>query len=83
LIVDEPSRGVDIGARAAINQIMHTLAERGVAILLISSELEEVMGLSHRILVLHQGRLAAELAGDAGEEPILNAAFGRHEAVAP
>jgi ABC-type sugar transport system ATPase subunit len=82
LIVDEPSRGVDIGARAAINRIMHALAERGVAILLISSEMEEVMGLSHRILVLHQGRLAAELAGDADEEPILNAAFGRRQEVA-
>jgi ABC-type sugar transport system ATPase subunit len=79
LIVDEPSRGVDIGARATINELVHSLAQRGVAILLISSELEEVMGLAHRILVLHRGRLAAELSGDASEEQILNAAFGRVE----
>jgi ABC-type sugar transport system ATPase subunit len=76
LIADEPTHGVDVGAKRAIYDLICSLAADGMAVLLISSELEEVMALAHRILVMHQGRLAAELPGDAGEDEILTAAFG-------
>ncbi len=72
LIVDEPTRGVDVGAKAAIHAIIDDLAARGVAIILISSELPEVMNLSTRILVMREGRLAAEVArGDATQDYLL------------
>ena len=58
LILDEPTRGIDVGAKAEIYRLMNQLAERGVGILMISSELPEVMGISDRILVMHEGRLA-------------------------
>src|SRR5207237_435012 len=61
LIVDEPTRGVDVGAKAAIHQLLDDLARRGVAILLISSEVPEVLNLATRILVLREGRLMGEL----------------------
>jgi ABC-type sugar transport system ATPase subunit len=61
LIVDEPTRGVDIGAKAAIHQIIDNLARQGVAIMLISSELPEVLNLSTRILVMREGRLVGEV----------------------
>jgi ABC-type sugar transport system ATPase subunit len=78
LIADEPTRGVDVGARRTIYDIIQRLATDGLAVLLISSELEEVMGLSDRILVMRRGRLAAELPGDALEDHILRVAFGHH-----
>jgi ABC-type sugar transport system ATPase subunit len=62
LIVDEPTRGVDVGAKAAIHALLDNLARQGLAILLISSELPEVLGLSNRILVMRGGRLVGELA---------------------
>jgi ABC-type sugar transport system ATPase subunit len=62
LIVDEPTRGVDIGAKAAIHQIIDNLARQGVAIMLISSELPEVLNLSTRVLVMRDGRLVGEVA---------------------
>lgn len=61
LIVDEPSRGVDVGAKAEIHRLLDELAQKGLAILLISSELPEVMGLSRRIVVMREGRLVAEV----------------------
>jgi ABC-type sugar transport system ATPase subunit len=61
LILDEPTRGIDIGAKAEIYALIRRLAEAGKAILLVSSELPEVLALSHRILVMRQGRLSAEL----------------------
>jgi ABC-type sugar transport system ATPase subunit len=78
LIADEPTRGVDVGARHTIYQLLQRLADDGLAVLIISSELEEVMGLADRILVMHRGRLAADLPGDAQEDHILSVAFGRH-----
>jgi simple sugar transport system ATP-binding protein/ribose transport system ATP-binding protein len=77
LIADEPTRGVDVGAKRAIYELVRDLAAQGVGILLISSELEEVIGLSHRILVIRAGRIVAELEGeDVDEEAIMRAAFG-------
>ncbi len=76
VIADEPTRGVDVGAKRAIYDFLASLAAEGLGILLISSELEEVIGLSHRVLVMRGGRLVAELRGDAiGEGAILAAAF--------
>jgi ABC-type sugar transport system ATPase subunit len=76
LIVDEPTRGVDVGAKRAIYDLIVGLAGRGVAVLLISSELEEVLGLAHRVLVMRAGRVVAELDGDATEQAVMNEAFG-------
>ncbi|MGU7771678.1 sugar ABC transporter ATP-binding protein [Burkholderia sp. MR1-5-21] len=65
LILDEPTRGVDIGAKSEIYKIIHQLADAGVAILCISSELPELIGICDRILVMREGTLAGELTGDA------------------
>ncbi|MGO9802767.1 MAG: sugar ABC transporter ATP-binding protein [Steroidobacteraceae bacterium] len=62
LILDEPTRGVDVGAKAEIHELIVRLAAAGTAVLLISSELPEVLGLSHRILVMHEGRVTGTLA---------------------
>ena len=77
LIFDEPTRGIDVGAKIEIYQIMNKLAARGVAILMISSDLLEVLGMSDRILVMHHGRIAGELTrGEATQEKILALAIG-------
>jgi ABC-type sugar transport system ATPase subunit len=77
LIVDEPTRGVDIGAKLAIYELIHDLAAEGIAILLISSEHEEVLGLAHRVLVMRAGRIVAELEEDEmSEDALLAAALG-------
>lgn len=77
LIVDEPTRGVDVGAKAAIHALLDELAGKGLAIMLISSELPEVLNLSHRILVMREGRLAGELAkADASQEAVLRLMAG-------
>jgi ABC-type sugar transport system ATPase subunit len=76
LIADEPTRGVDIGAKAAIYALLRDLAAEGMAVLLISSELEEVLGLAHRVVVMREGRVMAELEGDEMvEEAVMRAAF--------
>ncbi|MEO7427585.1 MAG: sugar ABC transporter ATP-binding protein [Fibrobacteria bacterium] len=77
LFLDDPTRGVDVGAKADIYLLIQRLAAEGIGILLISSETEEVMHLSHRILVLRQGRLAGEFAGGAADpETILALSAG-------
>jgi ribose transport system ATP-binding protein len=84
LILDEPTRGVDIGAKKEIYDIMNRLAQEGVAILMISSELPEVLGMSDRILVMHEGRLTGEFTREeATQEAIMRAATGgmTHHAV--
>jgi ABC-type sugar transport system ATPase subunit len=82
LFLDEPTRGVDVGAKAEIHGLMGELAAQGVAIVMISSELVEILSASDRILVLHQGRVSGELSRDeATEERIMMAATGQ-EAVA-
>ncbi|HUG48828.1 MAG TPA: sugar ABC transporter ATP-binding protein [Candidatus Limnocylindria bacterium] len=76
LIADEPTRGVDVGAKRAIYDLLVQLAGEGMAILLISSEMEEILGLAHRVVVMRAGRLAAELGpAEMSEQAILKAAF--------
>jgi ABC-type sugar transport system ATPase subunit len=75
LILDEPTRGVDVGAKQEIYRIMQELAEAGIAILMISSELPEIVGMSDRAIVMRDGRIVGELSGDdISEEPILRLA---------
>ena len=72
LIVDEPTSGVDVGAKLEIHRLLRSLAERGVCVILISSDLSEVFALSDRILVMRQGRLVNEVAvSEATQEGIL------------
>jgi ribose transport system ATP-binding protein len=68
LILDEPTKGVDIGAKAEIYRIVSELAKKGVAVLVISSELPEVIGLSDRVLVMREGKIVGELGGPRGKE---------------
>lgn len=77
LLLDEPTRGVDIGAKTEIHKIISKLAEQGLAVLMISSELPEVLGVSDRILVMHEGKLRAELSREeATQEKIMFYATG-------
>jgi ABC-type sugar transport system ATPase subunit len=77
LLLDEPTRGVDIGAKTEIHKIISKLADKGLAVLMISSELPEVLGVSDRILVMHEGKLRAELSRDeATQEKIMYYATG-------
>jgi ribose transport system ATP-binding protein len=77
LIFDEPTRGIDVGAKSEIYTLMDQLAGEGVAILMISSDLEEILGMSDRVLVMHQGRIAGELTRDElTEEAIMHLATG-------
>jgi len=81
LIFDEPTRGIDVGAKAEIYELMHTLAKQGVAILMISSDMEEVLGLSDRIAVMHEGRLSGILTrAEASEEAVMKLAVGKTNA---
>jgi ribose transport system ATP-binding protein len=76
-IFDEPTRGVDVGAKVEIYNLMNRLTARGAGIIMISSELPELLGMSDRILVMHRGRIHAEIAAaDATEERVLSAALG-------
>ena len=69
LILDEPTRGIDVGTKAEVHRLMSELAGRGLAVLMISSELPEVLGMADRVLVMHEGRLTAELSrAEADEE---------------
>jgi rhamnose transport system ATP-binding protein len=78
LIIDEPTRGIDVGTRAEVHRILDGLVASGIAVLMISSELLEVLGVADRILVLHEGRLAAEFGrADATDDKIMRAATGQ------
>jgi ABC-type sugar transport system ATPase subunit len=81
LIFDEPTRGVDVGAKVEIYRLMNELAAQGVAIIMVSSEVPEILGMSDTILVLWRGRVAAAFTRDqATREKILQAALlGRNE----
>ncbi|MFD7528765.1 sugar ABC transporter ATP-binding protein [Streptomyces sp. NPDC059849] len=76
LLFDEPTRGVDVGAKAAIHTLVRELAREGLAVLIISSELPELIGMSDRILVMSEGRLAGELPAGATEEAVMRVATG-------
>ena len=76
LVVDEPTRGVDVGAKQTVHRLLRDLAGRGMAVLVISSELPELIGLSDRIVVLHQGSVAGELPAGASEEAVMRLATG-------
>jgi rhamnose transport system ATP-binding protein len=77
LIVDEPTRGIDVGTKAEVHRLLSELAAQGVAILMISSELPEVLGMADRVLVIREGRLVGEFGrAEADEERIVLAATG-------
>lgn len=77
LILDEPTRGVDVGAKAQVHQLMAELCAQGIGILMISSDLPEVLGMSHRIIVMADGRLQGELQrGAFSQEAVMNLAAG-------
>jgi ribose transport system ATP-binding protein len=77
LFLDEPTRGIDVGAKQEIYKLMEDLAHRGVAILFVSSEMEEVLGMSDRVLVMHEGRITGELARhELSEEAVMHLATG-------
>ncbi len=77
LIFDEPTRGIDVGSKVEIYQLMNSLTAKGVAIIMISSDLPEILGMSDRILVMHEGKISAEyLTSEATQEKILHSALG-------
>ncbi|MGM1016901.1 MAG: sugar ABC transporter ATP-binding protein [Actinomycetota bacterium] len=76
VLFDEPTRGIDVGAKYAVYQLMRELAAAGKAVLMVSSELPEVIGMSDRVLVMHDGELVAELPAGSAEHEILGAATG-------
>ena len=76
LILDEPTQGVDVGAKTEIHGLIDRLAGEGIGVLLISSDLEEVLGMADRILVMHRGRIAEELPRGASAEEVMRAATG-------
>ena len=76
LILDEPTRGVDVASRAAIHRLINTLAAEGAAVLMISSEIEEVLGLAHRVLVMRRGAITREFPKDPPLSDVMEAVFG-------
>ena len=77
LIIDEPTRGIDVGTKAEVHRILDELVADGMAVLMISSELPEVLGMADRVLVIHEGRLTAEFSrAEANEDDIMRAASG-------
>jgi rhamnose transport system ATP-binding protein len=84
LILDEPTQGVDVGAKAEIHQLMGTLAARGLAVVMISSELPEVLGMSDRVAVMHGGTIVETLnRAEASQERVLELALGGARAAVP
>ena len=80
-IFDEPTRGIDVGSKVEIYEIMNRLTKEGAAVIMISSDMPEILGMSDRILVMHQGRATAELSGEkATQESILHYALGENYA---
>ncbi len=78
VLFDEPTRGVDVGAKAEIYRLMRALSDHGVGVLMISSDMEEVIGVADRVLVMHEGRIAGSLSRDQlCEHAILSLAVGQ------
>ena len=83
LIADEPTRGVDVGSKRVIYELLISLAAGGMSVVVISSELEEVLGLAHRVLVMREGRIVSEHEGrNLNQEAVLHAAFASSEGAA-
>lgn len=81
IILDEPTKGIDIGSKAAVHDFMSELAAQGLAVIMVSSEIPEVLGMSDRVIVMREGRIAAEFAGDhMTPENLVRAAVGIEEA---
>jgi ribose transport system ATP-binding protein len=81
LLLDEPTRGIDVGGKAEIHALIRRLADAGMALVLVSSELPELLALSDRIAALHEGRLTGVLTrAAAGEEPLLRLMMGQNAA---
>ena len=77
IILDEPTKGIDIGSKAAVHRFIGELVSKGLSVILVSSELPEVMGLADRIVVMHQGRIEHTFnRGEATPEMIVSAASG-------
>lgn len=78
LLLDEPTRGIDVGTKAEIYRLVRRLAEEGTAVVVVSSELPELLGLTDRILVMHEGAMVSELPAEGAEEhDVLNRCYGR------
>ena len=84
IIFDEPTRGIDVGAKYEIYQLIHQLADDGKAVLMISSELPEILGMSDRILVMNEGKITGEITevSSATQEDIMKLATQREEIAA-
>jgi ribose transport system ATP-binding protein len=80
IIFDEPTRGIDVGAKAEIYRLMRELADRGVIVIMISSDMEEVLGVSDRIAVMHEGKITGFLKRERfSEKAIMSLATGRKD----
>lgn len=78
MIFDEPTRGIDVGAKTEIYELMRALADEGVGVLMISSDMEEVLRVSDRVAVMHEGRITGILArAQCSEEAIMSLAVGK------
>jgi rhamnose transport system ATP-binding protein len=78
LIIDEPTRGIDVGTKAEVHRILDGLVAQGMAVLMISSELPEVLAMADRVIVLREGRVTAELSREqADEDSVMRAATGQ------
>ena len=82
VLLDEPTRGIDVGAKQEVYAVINELTAAGKAVVLVSSELPELMGMSDRVLMLHEGRIGGEFPRGASAEALLAAALGRSEAAA-
>ncbi len=83
LILDEPTRGIDVGAKAEIYRLMRQLAEQGTVVLMVSSDMEELLNLSDRIVVMHEGRITGCLnRSECTEENVMRLAMGKSLATA-
>ena len=80
LLMDEPTRGIDVGTKAEIYRLIRRLAENGTAIIVVSSELPELIGVSDRIMILHEGRVSGVVPAEgADEEELLAYCYGKSE----
>jgi D-xylose transport system ATP-binding protein len=80
VLLDEPTRGIDVGAKLEVYQLINRLTAEGLGVVLVSSELPELMGMSDRVVMLHEGRVGGEFRQDeATQEKLLAAAMGREE----